>query len=46
MNNELFTELDKLTASNNNTDFILPDIGVEIDITLDYEVEEVITKCI
>lgn len=39
MNNELFTELDKLTASNNNTDFTLPDIGIEIDSTSDYEVE-------
>ena len=40
MNNELFTELDKLTANNNNTDFTLPDIGIEIDSTSDYEVEE------
>ena len=40
MNNELFTELDKLTASNNNTDFTLPDIGIEIDSTSDYEVEK------
>lgn len=39
MNNELFTELDELTASNNNTDFTLPDIGIEIDSTSDYEVE-------
>ena len=40
MNNELFTELDKLTERNNNTDFTLPDIGIEIDSTSDYEVEE------
>lgn len=40
MNNELFTELDKLTASNNNNDFTMPDISVEIGSTSDYEVEE------
>ena len=40
MNNEIFAELDKLTASNNNTDFTLPDIGTEINSTSDYEVEE------
>ena len=36
MNNELFTELDKLTDSTNNIDFTMPDI----DSTSDYEVEE------
>lgn len=41
MNNELFTELDKLTESNSNTDLTLPDIGTEaINSTSDYEVEE------
>ena len=36
--NDLFTELDKLTES--NIDFTLPDIGIEINSTSDYEVEE------
>lgn len=40
MNNELFTELDKLTDSTNNIDFTFTDINVEIDSTSDYEVEE------
>ena len=40
MNNELFTELDKLTDSTNNIDFTMPDIGIEIGSTSDYEVEE------
>lgn len=40
MNNELFTELDKLTDSTNNIDFTMPDIGIEINSTSDYEVEE------
>ena len=39
MSNELFTELDKLT-DDINPDFTMPDIGVEIDSTSDYEVEE------
>ena len=39
MNNELFTELDKLT-SDNNIDFTMPDIGIEINSTSDYEAEE------
>lgn len=37
--NELFEELDKLTE-NNNTDFTMPDISIEINSTSDYEVEE------
>ena len=38
MNNELFTELDKLTDS--KIDFTLPDIGIEIIRTSDDEAEE------
>jgi hypothetical protein len=37
----IFAELDKLTASNNNTDFTLPDISIEINSTSDYEVEDI-----
>ena len=37
--NEPFEELDKLT-SDNSFDFIMPEIGTEIDSTSDYEVEE------
>ena len=40
MNEELFTELDKLTNSTNNIDFTFTDINVEIGSTSDYEVEE------
>lgn len=39
MMNDLFTEFDKLT--NSNTDFTLPDIGIEITRTSDYEAEEI-----
>ena len=39
--NELFEELDKLTESNDNTDFAMPDTGVEINSTSDYEVEDI-----
>ena len=38
MNNEILAELDELTDS--ITDFTLPDIGIEINSTSDYEVEE------
>lgn len=38
--NEPFEELDKLTESNDNTNFAMPDIGTEINSTSDYEVEE------
>lgn len=37
----IFAELDKLTESNDNTDFAMPDTGVEINSTSDYEVEDI-----
>lgn len=40
MNEELFTELDRLTESNNNINFTMPDISIDIGSTSDYEVEE------